>query len=64
MGASRMWLDLVSDLASRESSIDGIDAKYKKVQDEITRIWREQGQHAILHHMNAVYAYQPLLIRY
>jgi len=64
MGASRMWLDLVSELASHESSIDGIDAKYKKVQDDITRIWREQGQHAILHHMNAVYAYQPLLIRY
>ena len=64
MGASRMWLDLVSELASHESNIDGIDAKYKKVQDDITRIWREQGQHAMLHHMNAVYAYQPLLIRY
>jgi hypothetical protein len=64
MGASRMWLDLVSELASHESNIDGIDAKYKKVQDDVTRIWREQGQHAILHHMNAIYAYQPLLIRY
>ena len=64
MGASRMWLDLVSDLASRESSIGGLEAKYKKVQDDITRIWSEQGQHAILHHLNAVYAYQPLLIRY
>ena len=64
MGVSRMWLDLVSDLASRESSIGGLEAKYKKVQDDITRIWSEQGQHAILHHLNAVYAYQPLLIRY
>ena len=64
MGASRMWLDLVSELASHESNIDGVDAKYKKVQDDVTRIWREQGQHAILHHMNAIYAYQPLLIRY
>ena len=64
MGASRMWLDLVSDLASRESSIGGLEAKYKKVQDDITRIWSEEGQHAILHHLNAVYAYQPLLIRY
>lgn len=64
MGASRMWLDLVSELASAESGDDGLEAKYQKVQDNVTRIWREQGQHAVLHHMNAVYAYQPLLIRY
>lgn len=64
MGASRMWLDLVSELAARESSADGLEAKYQKVQDDITGIWREQGQHAILHHLNAVYAYQPLLMRY
>jgi len=64
MGASRMWLDLVSELASRESSIGGLEAKYKKVQEDLTGIWREEGQHAVLHHLNAVYAYQPLLIRY
>ena len=64
MGASRMWLDLVSDLAARESATGGLEAKYRKVQDGMTRIWSEQGQHAILHHLNAVYAYQPLLIRY
>jgi hypothetical protein len=64
MGASRMWLDLVSELASHQSSIDDIDARYKKVQSDITLLWREEGQHAILHHLNAIYAYQPLLIRY
>jgi len=30
----------------------------------MTDIWQEQGQHAMLHHLNAVYAYQPLLMRY
>jgi hypothetical protein len=64
MGSSRMWLELVTELASHESSVGGIEAKYKKVQDDITLIWREEGQHAILHHLNAIYAYQPLLIRY
>jgi hypothetical protein len=64
MGASRMWLDLVSELASREDNTDGLEAKYKNVQDNITGIWRQQGQHAMLHHLNAIYAYQPLLIRY
>lgn len=64
MGTSRMWLDLVSEFASHETSSDSIEAKYKKVHEEVTRIWREEGQHAVLHHLNAVYAYQPLLIRY
>lgn len=64
MGASRMWLDLVSELASDESDIDDLEARYRKVQDDLTGIWREEGQHAVLHHLNAVYAYQPLLIRY
>ncbi len=64
MGISRMWLDLVSELASRETDDSDIEAKYRNVQNKITLIWREQGQHAMLHHLNAVYAYQPLLIRY
>lgn len=64
MGISRMWLDLVSELAAEESAIGGLDAKYRNVQESITALWREQGQHVMLHHLNAVYAYQPLLIRY
>jgi hypothetical protein len=64
MGTSRMWLDLVSQVASGESRTDDPEEKYKKVQDDVTRIWREQGQHAVLHHIDAVFAYQPLLIRY
>jgi hypothetical protein len=35
-----------------------------KVQQEINTIWAEQGQHAVLHHLSAVFAYQPLLITY
>ena len=64
MGTSRMWLDLVSELAAGENAAGGLDAKYKNVQEAVTAVWREQGQHAMLHHINAIYAYQPLLIRY
>jgi hypothetical protein len=64
MGTSRMWLDLVSELASHETTGDSVEDKYKKVQEDVTRIWRENGQYAVLHHLNAVYAYQPLLMRY
>lgn len=65
MGASRMWLELVTDSSSRSKNSAGdIEEKYKRVQADVTGIWQKQGQHAVLHHLNAVYAYQPLLIRY
>jgi hypothetical protein len=64
MGVSRMWLDQVSELAAQESAAGGLDDKYKKVQASITELWMQQGQHAMLHHLNAVYAYQPILMRY
>ncbi len=64
MGTSRMWLDLVSEFASADSGAGGLEARYKRVQGEVTSIWQEEGQHAYLHHLNAIYAYQPLLIRY
>jgi hypothetical protein len=35
-----------------------------KEHDDVTQTWRDKGQYAILHHLNGVYAYQPLLIRY
>jgi hypothetical protein len=59
-----MWLELVSELSAREKSTDDLEARYKNVQEDITRLWQEEGQHAVLHHLNALYAYQPLLIRY
>ena len=64
MGASRMWLDMVSELAAEEYATRDLDEKYRKVQAGMTDIWQDQGQHAMLHHLNAVYAYQPLLMRY
>ena len=64
MGASRMWLDMVSELAAEEYATSDLDEKYRKVQDGLTDLWQDQGQHAMLHHLNAVYAYQPLLMRY
>jgi hypothetical protein len=64
MGVSRMWLDMVSELAAEEYATSDLDERYRKVQAGMTDIWQDQGQHAMLHHLNAVYAYQPLLMRY
>lgn len=65
MGASRMWLKLVLETA-KEQRKEGLKdlALYENVQNQLTRTWMMEGQRAWLHHLNALYAYQPTLIRY
>jgi hypothetical protein len=64
MGASQMWLDLVSGLAEKERDVLQDEILYSRVQSRLTKIWRQQGSHVWLHHLNALYAYQPILMRY
>ena len=77
MGVSRMWLeqvilfskqiDLAENLENKENAWnEGQDFSehYIKVQAALSQLWREEGNHAYLHHLNAMYAYQSLLQRY
>jgi hypothetical protein len=64
MGASRMWLDLVGEIADKHADEQNLEQRYKDVQEEINAIWAKEGQHAVLHHLSAIFAYQPLLITY
>ncbi len=63
MGVSQMWLNLVHGLAENHQQVDVIQ-RYDDVQKELTALWMQYGQHAWLHHLNALYAYEPFLIRY
>ena len=65
VGASRMWLDLVLGLAEEQRKKGQQDkVLYQNVQNQLTRTWMMEGQRAWLHHLSALYAYQPTLIRY
>ena len=64
MGASRMWLDLVGVIADTHADEPDLEQRYLSVQREIDEIWATQGQHAMLHHLSALFGYQPLLITY
>ncbi len=64
MGASQMWLDLVIDLANKEDSGQEEEILYAEVQNQINKLWMVNGKHVWLHHLNALYAYQPLFMRY
>ncbi|HFD12674.1 MAG TPA: hypothetical protein ENJ32_09425 [Crenotrichaceae bacterium] len=63
MGVSQMWLNLVESLAKNNHHLDTVE-HYQDVHDKLTALWRENGQHVWLHHLNAIYAYNPMLIRY
>lgn len=64
MGASRMWLDLVGETAASRSDEPDLEQRYIATQQDVTSIWATQGQHAVLHHISGIFAYQPLLITY
>jgi hypothetical protein len=66
MGVSRMWLAMI-DQVSREGGL-AADATlgemlehYAQVDDAINRIWQQEGYHALLHHLNAIYGYKALV---
>ena len=67
-GASRMWLELIEDIAS---GVDGgrvpeetaaRRAFFRKVDEKLNRTWQEEGRHALLHHLNALFGYGPLVV--
>ena len=64
MGASRMWLDLVGEIADEHAGEQDLEQRYVAVQQDISDLWAREGQHAVLHHLSAIFAYQPLLITY
>jgi hypothetical protein len=67
MGASAAWLSLIRDLSERSKiaseGIDDLLAHYRAVNQAAGELWYAEGQHAFLHHLNALFGYEPLLIR-
>jgi hypothetical protein len=68
MGASQMWLDLISSVLSGEQVPEAIadlrelENRYAKASASINAIWQHEGRHAFLHHLNALFGYEPLVI--
>lgn len=68
MGASQTWLDLISAMADGEqkreasSSFADLDHRYAGINASITTLWQNEGRHAFLHHLNALFGYEPIVI--
>jgi len=68
MGVSRMWLGLITEIAEDESrdgmptTVGEIETFYTKIDSAITALWENEGRHAFLHHLNAIFSYKPLIV--
>ncbi len=66
-GVSQMWLNLISETvadmptADTPLSPDEYEALYKEVNATIILLWENNGRHAFLHHLNALFGYRPLV---
>jgi hypothetical protein len=69
MGVCQMWLSLIMDISEgmhkkqTVSSLKNMRLFYRQVNDTIKTLWRNEGSHAMLHHLNAVFGYEPVLVR-
>lgn len=67
MGASRMWLNLISETIAtlpnpdNPLSLQENEEQYKKANTAISRLWQKEGQHAFLHHLSAMFGYRPII---
>ena len=67
MGASQMWLNLISEtiagMPNPDSplSLQENEEQYKKANAAISELWQKEGQHAFLHHLSALFGYQAII---
>jgi hypothetical protein len=67
MGASQMWLNLIAEVVRASltgdspSSLPEIEDFYQRINATVTELWEKEGQHAFMHHLNAVFGYEPLI---
>lgn len=69
MGVSQMWLNLITDISDQQTSsgkrpqfLRGIQAFYGEVDESVEKLWQKEGGHAFLHHLNAMFGYEGVII--
>lgn len=67
MGVSRSWLALIAQVRASRPVLpslvsEALLSEYAAINGEVNALWRSYAQHAYLHHLSALFGYQPLLI--
>ena len=68
MGVSDMWLRLINELVQQDigkasfNDYDDVLSFYKEIGQRLDNTWRDEGGHAFLHHLNALFGYQETIV--
>jgi hypothetical protein len=67
MGVSETWLGLIDGYGQQAPPKDPADLeetleRFRAIEDAVSAAWAEEGGHAYLHHLNAVFGYRPVYI--
>ena len=67
MGVSSLWLGLIDDFMgnfpAHDDNFPEVLEQYRQAKDAIITMWNKEGQHAFLHHLSAIFGYEPLMIK-
>jgi hypothetical protein len=62
MGVSRLWLELIRELQQGSDWPLEPAQRYAAISDSVDAHWRNEGSHALLHHLNAIFGYREVQI--
>lgn len=68
MGVSEMWLRLIQQAREQiqgdrpSQPLSDMLNTYRQVNTRVVETWRDEGRHAFLHHLNALFGYEPLVV--
>ncbi|ABC32410.1 hypothetical protein HCH_05759 [Hahella chejuensis KCTC 2396] len=67
MGVSAHWLALIQsfgeDIPTQSDDTASLLERYGQIRQKVSGVWQGQGQHAYLHHLSALFGYEPMLIQ-
>jgi len=71
-GVSQLWLSLIDQFVAsaphsgenppNEKNIDELVDYYRHINDQLVATWQNEGGHALLHHLNALFGYSEVFV--
>ncbi|HPE70715.1 MAG TPA: hypothetical protein PK018_00875 [Candidatus Competibacter sp.] len=62
MGVSQLWLELIREIGKNQRWSKEPLARYAAIERALDAMWRDEGGHALLHHLSAVFGYRELTV--
>ena len=62
MGVSQLWLELIREIGKNQRWSKEPLARYAVIERTLDAMWRDEGGHALLHHLSAVFGYRELTV--